>query len=139
MQIRPFKEQETEAVISLWQRCGVLRSWNDPLKDIKRKLQVQPELFLVGLVDDKIIATAMGGYDGHRGWVNYLAVDPDHQHKGHGGEIMTVLETALKALGCPKLNLQIRSDNAAAITFYEQAGYKQDAVLSYGKRLIPDG
>ena len=80
----------------------------------------------------------MGGYDGHRGWVNYLAVDPDYQHKGFGREIMSALETALKELGCPKLNLQIRTDNEAAIAFYEQAGYKQDAVLSYGKRLIHD-
>lgn len=84
MDIRPFELDDESAVIHLWQKCGLTRPWNDPEKDIRRKLRVQAETFLVGEVDGTIVATAMGGYDGHRGWINYLAVDPEHQRKGYG-------------------------------------------------------
>ncbi len=138
MQIRPYQDSDQDAIVRLWDRCDLTVPWNDPAKDIARKQTVQSELFLVGVVEGEIVATAMGGYDGHRGWVNYLAVDPDHRHQGLGREVMDTLEQLLLERGCPKLNLQVRETNRAAIEFYERIGYKVDAVLSMGKRLIPD-
>ena len=76
MDIRPFSMEDEKAVITLWQKCDLVRPWNNPHLDIQRKLKVNPELFLVGLLNSTIIATAMGGYDGHRGWVNYLGSGP---------------------------------------------------------------
>ena len=138
MQIRPFQLADTAAVLDLWQRCGLTKPWNDPQLDIDRKMQVAPELFLVGEFDGKVIASAMGGYDGHRGWVNYLAVDPDLQSGGYGKQMMRHLEKKLIARGCPKINLQIRTSNTDVIKFYQAIGYKIDEVVSMGKRLIPD-
>jgi ribosomal protein S18 acetylase RimI-like enzyme len=138
MQIRPFHISDEEPVISLWQECELTRAWNDPHKDIARKLTVQPELFVVGLEADQLIASAMFGFEGHRGWVNYLAVHPAHQRKGHARTLMQWGEEALKARGCPKINLQVRSSNAAVIALYQSLGYGVDEVTSLGKRLIPD-
>ena len=138
MLLRHFHPDDTEEVVALWQRCELLRPWNDPYLDIKRKMGVDPELFWVGEMDGCIMATAMGGYEGHRGWVNYLAIDPDYQRRGFGRLIMEKLETELLARGCPKLNLQLRADNETAVGFYTAIGYQQDAVISLGKRLIPD-
>ena len=109
-----------------------------PVRDIERKLLVNPELFLVGELDGKVIATCMAGYEGHRGWINYLAVAPQHQRKGFAREIMQHAESLLRAAGCPKINLQVRSTNAAVIAFYEQLGFQIDAVTSLGKRLVSD-
>jgi ribosomal protein S18 acetylase RimI-like enzyme len=136
--IRPFNSADKAAVIRLWDRCGLLRSWNDPKKDIDRKLKVNPELFLVGEMDGKLVACVMGGYEGHRGWVNYLAVDPDYQRFGLGRKIMDEVEDMIRAMGCPKINLQIRTDNLVAINFYKSIGYKMDEVVSMGKRLEVD-
>ncbi len=138
MQIRSYEAADEAAVIALWHACGLTRPWNDPARDIARKLTVQPELFLVGELDGAIIASAMAGYDGHRGWVNYLCVAPDQRGKGHARALMTRIEQAMLALGCPKLNLQVRADNTAAFAFYAALGYSQDAAVSLGKRLIPD-
>lgn len=138
MIIRPYQPLDEEAVIQLWQRCELTRPWNDPRKDIARKLSVQPELFLVGMEDGAIVATAMAGFDGHRGWINYLAVAPELQRQGHGRQLMRAVEDALLAVGCPKLNLQVRAGNAKAVAFYEALGYGQDELVSMGKRLISD-
>ncbi len=138
MLIHPYSPADEAAVIRLWQDCNLTRPWNSPQKDIARKLRNSPELFLVGLVDSRVVATAMAGYDGHRGWVNYLAVAPAHQKQGLGRELMRVIEENLLALGCPKINLQIRTDNTAALKFYEKLGYQTDAAVSMGKRLIED-
>lgn len=138
MKIRSFVDADTDRVIELWERCGLLRPWNDPRRDIERKGEVQPDLFLVGEEGGDIVAVAMIGYDGHRGWVNYLAVSPGARHRGHGRSLMAEAETRLAALGCPKLNLQIRDDNVDAIGFYESLGYTRDPVISMGKRLIAD-
>ncbi|WP_394789946.1 GNAT family acetyltransferase [Rhodoferax sp.] len=139
MHIRTYQESDEAAVVALWQACGLTRPWNDPHKDIARKLQVQRELFLVGEVDGQVVATAMAGYDGHRGWVNYLAVQLDQRGQGYGAELMAYIEQLLLTLGCPKLNLQVRSSNTAVLEFYRHLGYAQDEAVSLGKRLIPDG
>lgn len=138
MHIRPYVESDEAAVIALWSKCGLLRPWNDPHKDIARKLQVQRELFLVGVLDGRIIGTALAGYDGHRGWVNYLAVDPDRQRKGLGRALMQEAERRLRELGCPKINVQIRRDNLEAIEFYRRIKFREDEVVSFGKRLEHD-
>ena len=139
LHIRPFRPEDQDDVIALWQACGLTRPWNDPVKDIARKRAVNPELFLVGEADGRLVASAMGGYEGHRGWVNYLAVAPDCQRRGFGAALMRHLEAALTARGCPKLNLQVREGNDAVIAFYERLGYGNDRTVSLGKRLIPDG
>ena len=138
MDIRPFEDADEPAVIQLWERCGLLRPWNDPHKDIARKKRVQRELFVVGTIDGEIVAAAMAGYDGHRGWINYLAVDPAHQRQGLAAALMAHLEGKLRAMGCAKINLQIRRDNLEAIAFYQRIGFVEDAAVSYGKRLERD-
>ncbi|MEF2977491.1 GNAT family N-acetyltransferase [Subtercola sp. YIM 133946] len=166
MLIRPFNVADTEAVVALWTDCGLVRPWNDPHRDIARKLTVQPELFLVGVepapmpasaADDatvsgpadpagvdaagdapSVIASAMVGYDGHRGWVNYLAVSPAAQRRGYARQLMAEAERLLTERGCPKLNLQVRSDNTEAQNFYRALGYEPDHAVAYGKRLIAD-
>lgn len=138
MQLRPFTAADESAVLELWDRCELTRPWNDPRKDIQRKLTTQPELFLVGELEDRLIATIMAGYDGHRGWVNYLAVAPEHQSKGYGRRMMRRVEALLTARGCPKLNIQVRATNTAVLEFYRRIGYTVDEAVSLGKRLIPD-
>ena len=136
--IRQFAPNDTNRVIFIWEQCDLVRNWNNPNFDIQRKLNFQKELFFVGLLNDEIIATAMFGYDGHRGWLNYFAVLPNFQKRGFGKQLMTFGEMALIERGCPKLNLQIRNDNTKAINFYQKVGYKEDAAVSFGKRLIED-
>jgi ribosomal protein S18 acetylase RimI-like enzyme len=138
MEIRPFEDADEDAVVALWGRCSLTRPWNDPHKDIARKRRVQRELFLVGVVDGSIVGSVMAGYEGHRGWVNYLAVDPAHRRRGLGRALMAAVEMQLRALDCPKINLQIRHDNAEARSFYESLGFSVDASISYGKRLEQD-
>lgn len=138
MQIRPFEDADEDAVIALWSRCGLLRAWNDPHKDIARKRRVQREFFLVGMVDGAIAGSVMAGYEGHRGWINYLAVDPARRRQGMGRALMVEAERRLRELGCPKINLQVRRDNVEAIAFYERIGFREDEVVSFGKRLEHD-
>lgn len=139
MQIRPFRESETEHVVALWEACGLTRPWNDPRKDIQRKLLVQPELFLVGVDgDDRVVATAMAGFDGHRGWIYYVAVDPTLQGGGYGRALMAEAERLLIELGCPKVIVQVRPANDRAIGFYERLGFEANPALEFAKRLIPD-
>lgn len=137
--IRPFVPAETAAVVELWEAAGLLRPWNDPHQDIERKLALGDDLFLVAVDPDGIlVGSVMAGYDGHRGWVNYLAVDPRRRAEGWGRSLMHDAERRLLTAGCPKLNLQVRSDNPSAVEFYRHIGYVQDDVVSLGKRLIAD-
>ena len=139
MQIRAFADADTEAVVALWNDCGLTRPWNNPYQDIARKCSVSPDLFLVGAdTNAQLVATIMVGYDGHRGWINYLAVHPSHQRQGHARRLMEQAEQLLTARGCPKLNLQVRERNEAVIAFYESLGYTDDKTVSMGKRLIAD-
>ena len=136
--IRPFMLADSDAVIKIWKACDLTVPWNDPKRDIARKLQVNPELFLVAELNGRLAGTVMGGYEGHRGWINYLAVAPDSQRRGVGRALMETVEAKLLALGCPKINLQVRSSNTAVIQFYGHLGYHIDDVLNLGKRLITD-
>lgn len=142
MRIRPFEEADRAAVVGLWHACGLTRPWNDPDRDIDRKLGVQPELFLVGEVDGEVdgtvVATVMAGFDGHRGWMNYLATAPTHRGRGYARALVAAAEDRLLALGCPKVNLQIRATNADVLAFYAALGYGTDDVVSLGKRLVED-
>jgi ribosomal protein S18 acetylase RimI-like enzyme len=136
--IRPYQKADEEAVIALWRACDLVRPWNDPRKDIRRKLEVNPEWFLVGERAGRIVGTVMAGYEGHRGWINYLAVEPALQRGGLGRALMAEAERLLRSAGCPKINLQVRSTNAAVIAFYRHLGYAEDAVVSLGKRMESD-
>ncbi len=138
LMVRSYQDSDREAVIQLWHDGGLVVPWNDPEKDLQRKLAVQREMFLVGLLDDRPVAAVMAGYDGHRGWINYLAVAPARQRSGFGRRMMEEAEARLRALGCPKISLQIRRSNAQAIAFYERLGFAEDDVVSMGKRLEPD-
>ena len=138
VEIRAYRASDEEAVIRLWQDCGLVVPWNDPHKDIQRKLRVQADLFLVGFVEDRLVATIMAGYDGHRGWINYLAVAPDLRRNGIGRRMVEQVELRLRALGCPKINLQVRASNVDVVSFYEAIGYATDEVISLGKRLEAD-
>ena len=125
-------------MIALWRECGLVVPQNDPQKDIARKLQVHPELFVIGEADGEIIGSCMAGYEGHRGWINYLAVHPTQQRRGYATELMREAERLLRLAGCPKINLQVRSSNSAVIAFYESIGFFEDNVVSFGRRLEQD-
>ncbi|MFC1746834.1 GNAT family acetyltransferase [Candidatus Neomarinimicrobiota bacterium] len=135
MKIRPFEPRDTDEVVALWDRCDLIRPWNDPRLDIARKMRVDRDLFLVGELDDQVMVTAMVGYEGHRGWVNYLAVEPSVQRLGLGRRMMKRVEELLRERDCPKVNIQIRGTNVSAIMFYRQLGYDVDDVVNMGKRL----
>ena len=137
--VRSFEPDDRASVVSLWDRCDLTRPWNDPNRDIDRKLTTDPTGFLVGLSDGQVVASVMVGYDGHRGWINYLAVDPDRRGAGWGRAIMGAAEDLLAERGCPKVNLQIRTSNISAVRFYESIGYTLDDVVSMGRRLVDDG
>lgn len=136
--VRSFEPDDRASVVSLWERCDLTRPWNDPNHDIDRKLTNDPAGFLVGLCDGRVVASVMAGYDGHRGWINYLAVDPDRRGAGWGRAIMVAAEDRLAERGCPKVNLQIRTSNIAAVRFYESIGDTLDDVVSMGRRLVDD-
>ena len=138
LEIREFSDGDGEAVVDLWQACGLVVPQNDPRKDIERKLRAGRDLFLVGERGGRLVASVMGGYDGHRGWINYLAVDPACRGEGLGRQIMAAVEARLGELGCAKINLQVRASNPEVIAFYRAIGYGEDPVLSMGKRLVQD-
>ena len=133
--IRPFMAEDQEAVIALWQDCRLVVPQNDPAMDIRTKVRFQPDLFLVARIDGRLVGTIMAGYEGHRGWINYLAVAPDRRRQGIGNALMHAAEAKLKALGCLKVNLQVRQTNSAVIAFYRAMGFREDEVISLGKRL----
>lgn len=134
LDIRNYRPGDRNAVVDLWRRCGLVVPWNDPHTDIDRKLRVNPEWFLVGETGGTIIATVMAGYEGHRGWINYLAVDPALRRRGIGRAMMARAEEVLRRVGCPKINLQVRTNNVDVIEFYRAAGFSIDDVVSMGKR-----
>ena len=140
MRIRRFEDADTEAVVGLWVEAGLTRPWNDPRADIRRKRAVQPELFVVAEADDGTLGGAvMAGYDGHRGWIHYLAVSDVQRGTGLGRRLVEHAEEALAELGCAKVQLQVRPDNTGVVAFYERLGYEPYEAVSLGKRLVVDG
>lgn len=130
-----YQNRFRNGVVKIWEQCGLIRPQNDPMKDIETKMGFQPDLFLVAVLGDQVVGSVMAGYEGHRGWLNYLAVAPEQQHKGYGRKLVEKAVAELEKLGCPKVNLQVRDDNAAAAEFYKHLGFKEDLVRSFGKRL----
>ena len=136
--ISPFQEGDEEALVSLWNMCKLTVHWNNPYKDIARKLKVQAEFFLVGYLGDELVASVMAGYDGHRGWINYFAVNPDFQGRGYGKQLLENIENRLRKLGCPKINLQIREGNDNVLSYYQKLGFVEEKRINMGKRLEDD-
>jgi ribosomal protein S18 acetylase RimI-like enzyme len=149
MRIRPFEESDRTAVVDLWRRAGLVRPWNDPDRDIDRKVADSPWGMVVGIPEpgdgasdpDLVIASMMVGYDGHRGSVFYLAVDPDWRGRGLGTALMDHAEELLGARGCPKINVSVRAENSQVIGFYADRGYQiegADHAVTLALRLVPD-
>jgi ribosomal protein S18 acetylase RimI-like enzyme len=136
--LRSYRPADRDALVSLWSICELTRPWNDPNRDIDRKLARDAENLLVLDDDGRLIGSVMVGYEGHRGWVNYLAVHPDRRRQGLGRLLMDAAERRLRDLGCPKVNLQVRASNEAAKDFYRRIGYSVDEAVSFGKRLEHD-
>ena len=139
--IRECEPADTGGVIDLWRECGLLRPWNDPEKDIARKIADSPWGLLVAEADGRLVGALMVGYDGHRGSINYLAVAPDLRCTGLGRVLVAHAEELLVARGCPKVNLSVRGDNTEAIGFYQHLGYGvegTDHAVAMGHRLIAD-
>lgn len=136
--IRAFEKRDADAVVVLWREAGLTRPWNDPYADIERKLTVQPELFLVAEDARQLVGSVMAGYDGHRGWIYYLASAAHRQGEGIGRALVAEVEKRLLLMGCPKVQLMVRTDNAEAMGFYDHHGYEQFEVAMAGKRLIVD-
>lgn len=126
---------DREALIALWETCGLIRPWNNPNEDIDRAVHARESTILVGYVGNDLIGSIMAGHDGHRGWVYYLAVDPSHQGRGLGRELMEEAGLWLAARGAPKLELMVREENDTAGKFYEALGFERQQVSVYGKWL----
>ena len=127
--IGPLAEDEAEAAVALWEAAGLTRPWNDAHADIRLALASPAATLLAGRVDGRLLATAMAGCDGHRGWVYYLAVGPEHRGQGWGRQMMRAAETWLAERGAPRLNLMVRGENAGARAFYERIGYRLSDVV----------
>jgi ribosomal protein S18 acetylase RimI-like enzyme len=139
LEIRPYEDGDENGVVALWREVFPdAPPWNDPRGDIRRKLGVQRELFLVAVNEDGLVGTAMAGFDGHRGWVHLVAVSPRHRRRGIGAALMKRVERDIVRHGCGKLNLQVRETNRDVIEFYERLGYKIEDRVSMAKRLGAD-
>ena len=136
LSFRPFADEDEEAVISLWQRCGLTRPWNDPGQDIAFARDKPASGILVGEIEGEIVASVMVGHDGHRGTLYYVSVDPDQQGKGYGRQVVRHAEDWLKAQGVWKLNLLLRADNEKIRAFYESLGYEVEPRLCMARRLV---
>jgi ribosomal protein S18 acetylase RimI-like enzyme len=133
--IAPIEDADIAAVIALWQRCGLTRPWNDPAADIALARNGANAAVLVGRDDGAIVGSVLVGHDGHRGWVYYVAVDPDCRQRGYGGVIMAAAEEWLRARGIEKLQLMVRPDNGQVQAFYQSLGYLKQERIIYAKWL----
>lgn len=138
MKIRTYQTKDEQCVIDLWVKCGLVVPWNDPKKDIQRKVDDSPDLFFIGEIEGEVVASCMAAYDGHRGWIYFLAVKPEYQKQGLAKSILLHSEKALLKIGCPKIELMVRHTNDKVVSFYKNAGYQDDPVIIMSKRLIND-
>jgi len=135
-EVRLFRESDEAAVVALWTEVlPYTAPHNQPARSIRCKLQEQPELFLVAVVEDRVVGTVLGGYDGHRGWIYSLAVDPSQRQRGIGTALVRHLEQEFSKRGCPKINLQVLPNNAGVVEFYRKLGYVVEPRISLGKVL----
>jgi len=135
LDIAEIADGDVAAVIALWQACGLTRPWNDPASDIALARRDENSTVLIGRVASQIVATAMVGHDGHRGWVYYVAIDPGSQGKGFGRAIMSAAEDWLRQAGIAKLQLMVRPDNKKVQAFYESLDYDEQKRIIYAKWL----
>jgi ribosomal protein S18 acetylase RimI-like enzyme len=133
--IAPIDDADVAGVIALWQACGLTRPWNDPAADIALARKGSNATVLIGRDNGSIVATVLAGHDGHRGWVYYLAVDPDRRHKGYGRVMMSAAEDWLRERGIEKLQLLVRPDNRSVKNFYQSLGYSEQERIIYAKWL----
>ncbi len=133
--IAPITDADVESVVALWQRCGLTRPWNDPASEIAFARRGQNATILIGRADGALVATAMVGHDGHRGWVYYVAVDPDLQRRDFGRAIMAAAEDWLRGQGVEKVMLMVRPDNTKVHAFYDRLGYDVQERVIYAKWL----
>jgi len=133
--ISTIEDRDVPEVIALWERCGSPRAWNDPAADIALARKESNSTILLGRHDGALVASVLVGHDGHRGWVYYVSVDPDHRFKGFGREIMAAAEDWLRPRVIQKLQLMVRPDNAKVHAFYEALGYFEQKRVTYAKWL----
>ena len=133
--ITPIDDRDVAGVVALWQACGLTRPWNDPASDIALARKGSNATVLIGHDDGGIVATVLVGHDGHRGWVYYLAVSPNHRHKGYGRIMMEAAERWLRERGIEKLQLLVRPDNTGVKDFYQSLGYGMQERIIYAKWL----
>lgn len=139
LEIRTTSRQDIDEIIDLWAQCDLIRPWNNPAQDIEIALKNPSSDILVGLRSDKIVATVMCGFDGHRGWIYYVAVHPDFRGNGYGKTITSAAEDWLRNVGAPKVELMIRDTNHKVRDFYERADYEVEPRIVMAKWLIqPD-
>ena len=138
MTVRAYRNDDREAVVALWQEAGLVRSWNDPYRDIDRKVATDAAGFLVAEARGAVVGVVIAGYEGHRGWIQYLGVLPGRQREGIGRALIEAAVELLRERGCPKVNLQVRRSNAGVVAFYERLGFQEDEVTSMGLRLEKD-
>ena len=134
-QIIRYSPKYQSAVIDLWNKCSLIVPHNDPIEDIQKKLDFQPELFFIALLNGQLIGSIMVGYEGHRGWINYLAVLPSFQKRGYGRKLINKAIVELRKIGCLKINLQVRTSNASVVGFYKHLGFEEEERISLGMRL----
>ena len=135
VEISTYESKFQDAVVDLWKTCNLITPQNDPVEDIRKKTSFQPELFFVGLLEGKVIGSIMVGYEGHRGWMNYMAVNPKYQRQGYGRKLVQKAIAELKKIGCVKINLQVRRSNTSVIDFYKHLEFQEDDVISLAMRL----
>lgn len=139
MNIRPYQHADESQVIALWGgTVADAAAHNDPTLAIRLKMTKDPQLFLVATVDNTVVGTVMGGFDGHRGWLYSLAVASEHRRRGIATALVQRLEAELLEMGCLKVNLQVRGTNSGVLGFYEHAGYCVEDLFSLGKRLYDE-
>ena len=136
MEIRNYQSADRQQVVNLWNDVFPNSTGhNEPHRAIDRKIAVNDGLFFVALENDILAGTILAGYDGHRGWIYSVAVDPTHKRRGIGSALVRHAQEALQKIGCPKVNLQVRTDNAAVVAFYESLGFEAEQRISMGKRI----
>ena len=133
--VTSIEDADVPAVVRLWRRAGLVREWNDPTGDIELARKERNSTILLGRHDGALVASVLVGHDGHRGWVYYVSVDPDHRLKDYGRQIMTAAEDWLRARGIMKLQLMVRGDNARVHAFYRSLGYYDQQRTTFAKWL----